>query len=160
MGMSSRPGQALPLVKTPVMWLVTITSSCYTLAQLYNNQSGECGAETAQRSLGSAPHQSYEPENQRGPSLFSCASQCSRPAPLLPWAQEEPKHDLNAGCWIILQNLPTLELQVYALIVLDYWGEKLFHAFEKHALRANMSQAQRGIQKNKSPHSKNGDRWY
>lgn len=70
--------------------------------------------------LGLLLTQSYEPENQRGPSSSSRASQCSRPAPLLPWAQEEPKHDLNAGWWIILQNLPTLELKVYALIVLDY----------------------------------------
>ena len=54
--MRGRPGQALPLVKTPVIRSVTITSPRYTLAQLYNNQLGECGAEKAQRSLGSTPH--------------------------------------------------------------------------------------------------------
>jgi len=49
-----------------------------------------------------------------------------------------------------MTELPTLSLYSF--------NEKLFPAFDKHVLRANMSQAQRGMHKNKSPHSRNGDR--
>ena len=49
----------------------------------------------------------------------------------------------------------TTELLTFSLYS---FNEKFFHAFEKHVLRANMYQAQRGMQKNNSPHSKNGDR--
>lgn len=44
------------------------------------------------------------------------------PNPLLCYHghKKNPKHYLNAGWWIILKNLPILELKVYTLTVLDY----------------------------------------
>lgn len=49
-------GEALPLLKKPVIELVTVSSAHHILAQFDNNKQRKRGAEMAQKSFKSIPH--------------------------------------------------------------------------------------------------------